>query len=395
VRKIILLLLILVSASASASQGGGWHSSGGELFGDEKNPWFVSNTTEVKYCVKVDTASVNASPDTVRRLIADAFQYWKGEFSRSIQLPKGHVAIATQNFSEVDCALKIADIDFLIGYGTLDSDQVGHLVDPSKYVGVTVRTDYDTVNLRGKGFVYIASDFGPHSYMTADLRKYTLLPDAWKKEPLLFYAILHELGHVFGLPHTGSGLMSEVFLEQLLNLNIYEAFLKEPVESFFFPNRYLDSCALLTGEQKVWFGADLDTRCLRLEMANAYGGPITVYAKGASPTAAWKRVGQFTKNEVNLFDIRHHPAVLLALPDDQKVFTPQQADFRSFMVGGMFYEAGADASYLADGSPIPHTAYLSLTPMSLHATGVIKGQAKTVFNYNSWIATKLYLPASQ
>ncbi len=389
---LVLFSVLFVANAAFASEGGGWHSSGGELFGDEKNPWFVSNTTDVKYCVSVDTASVHAPRDAVVRLIGDALAYWKREFSRSIAVTKGHAAIATQTFTEIDCALGIADLRFLIGYGSLNAKEIAHLETPEKYIGVAVRTDYDTMNLRGKGFVYIGSDFGPHSYQTADLRKYALIPDAWKYEPLLFYALLHELGHVFGLPHTGAGLMSEVFLEQLLNQNIYEAFLKEPVESFFYPNEHLDSCDLLSGAAKNWFGADLDSKCIRLEMTSAYA-PITVFSK-ASDTAAWLRIGQFTYNSVNLFDIRHRPAVLLALPDGQKVFTPEQANYHSFMIGGMFFEAGSEAVYTAVKNPVPKTAYLSITPMSFHATGVLSNQAKEVFNYNSWIATKLYLSNS-
>jgi hypothetical protein len=348
----------------------------------------------VKYCVNVDTGSVNATPATASRLVAKAIDYWKTEFGRSVTLSKGSVAIATQTFTEIDCALGIADLEFRIGYGTLDADRVKFLVEPEKYIGVAVRTEYDTVNLRGKGFVYIGSDFGPHSYRAADLRKYTLLPEAWKHEELLFYAILHEMGHVFGLPHTGAGLMSEVFLEQLLNEHIYGAFISEPVESFFFPSYHLDSCDLLTGPQKTWFGADLDTQCLRLEIAGAYA-PIIVYAsKGKDTGAVWTRLGQFRKNEVDLFNIRTRPAALVALPSEQTVFTEEQADYRTYMVSGMFFEAGANASYSADKGAVPHTAYLEITPMSFHATGVISNQSQTVFNYNSWIATKLYLPSS-
>jgi len=386
--SLALIALTLLSNSGFAGEGG-WHSSGGELFRDAKNPWFVSNTKNVSYCVNVDTSSINASPATVKQLIGDAIAYWKSEFSRTIRVTLGNVEVATQTFTEVDCALGIADIQFLIGYGTLNAEQIKYLDNPAKYIGVTVRTDYDTANLRGKGFVYISSDFGPHSYQTADLRKYALIPDAWKNDPLLFYAILHEMGHVFGIPHTGSGLMSEVFLDQLLNPNIYEAFLKQPVESFFYPKITMDSCDILTGPAKAWFGAPLDSQCIRLESSGPYSG-FNVFSRAAENTE-WKRIGAFTQNNVNIFDIRHRPAVVLALPDDQKVFTPAQAGFRSFMIGGMFYEAGSDAVYLADANPIPRSAYLNITSMSLHATGVISGQSKTVFNYNSWIATKLYL----
>ena len=45
------LLIIFFSQLTFA---GGWVSSGGELFSDAHNPWFVRNTKDVNYCVVVD-----------------------------------------------------------------------------------------------------------------------------------------------------------------------------------------------------------------------------------------------------------------------------------------------------------------------------------------------------
>ena len=382
-----ILLGIFLTTNALAG-GAGWESSGGEIFRGAKNPWFVTNTPAVQYCIQFDSASMNANVDQARRLIQDGLAYWKTEFSRTTHVNKGFVDLATQTFTEVPCSLGVAQMEFLFGYGSLNSERLAYLASPEKFVGVSVRTDYDSKNLRGKGFVYITSDVGPHAYSAGDAN-IGLIPNAWKNERLLAYAILHELGHVFGIPHTGAGLMSEVFLEQLLNPRVYEVFLTEPIDSFFFPAATMESCGQLAGADKAFFGADLDSDCLQFRMLGP-DQPISVFAKKKAE-ANWKPVGVFENVTPNLFDTRNLPAVHVELPPDQTVFTSQAANFKSFMIGGMFYDAGFGASYRAFASPVPKSAYVKITSDSLYVIANVGGKTKTVFNYSSWIATKLYL----
>ena len=57
-----LLIYSFVSSAASLkispelSRGGdgGWVGMGGELIKDARNPWFVKNTAEVFYCIKIE-----------------------------------------------------------------------------------------------------------------------------------------------------------------------------------------------------------------------------------------------------------------------------------------------------------------------------------------------------
>lgn len=386
---VFLAAFVSITPAQAERGGGGWESSGGELFRDSKNPWFLPNVTDVQYCVRFDAASMNATEAQAKKLIIEGFRYWKNEFARSLRHPKGFVELATQNFIEIPCELGIAQIEFVFGHGALSTERAEWLEKPSKYIGVSVRTDYDTKRMTGKGFVYISSDRGPHSYLTSELRQYSLIPEAWKKETLLYYALLHEIGHLFGIPHTGSGLMSEIFLEQLLNQTVFEVFLSLPIEPFFFPDHEMESCNLLAGAEKAWFGADLDATCIKLVATNALA-PIQVLAKKGHD-GVWLPIGSFTNIRENLFDIRHRPAVHVQLTEDQTLFTEEQAAYRSFMIGGLFYDAGLEATYQALNSPVPKGAYLRMTSSSLHVIGTVAGRSKSVFNHNSWIATKLYL----
>ena len=124
------------------------------------------------------------------------------------------------------------------------------LGDPSRYVGITVRTGYDEVELRGKGFIYIGSDKA-----TADSASSTKLEGVWTNDSVLTLAVIHELGHVFGIPHVEKkrSLMNSEWLELLTgpeahsyveNLNLSE------FTSFFLPRTTWKVCPSSMGLQK-------------------------------------------------------------------------------------------------------------------------------------------------
>jgi hypothetical protein len=381
--KKLSLIVLLLSQLAHAG-GGGWVSSGGELFKDAKNPWFVRNTPLVRYCMQVDEPTVSATPRQVRQLISQALSYWQVEFAKATPFGRSTVEVATQRFEEVDCATGLADLAFKIGYGTLNADEIKYLGDPGKYIGVAVRTAYDEEQLRGKGFIYISSDRGPNAYANTG----ALIEHAWEKEKLLYYALLHETGHVFGLPHTGSGLMSEVFLDQILNKAVYEIFVDSPVESFFYPDSRLELCTL-SGPDRAWFGLTMDVECVAMA-PSASAGEIEVLARKAGATD-WNAVGMLKSIRMNIWDMRNRPAVYLQLNPRQKVFSGEEASFRSFMLGAQFVDYGADAVYVAKSDNLPKSVYLRVTSSSFQVLGQQSGKLRTMFNYNSLIGTKLII----
>ena len=79
---------------------------------------------------------------------------------------------------------------------------------------MTVRTFYDRRSLRGKGFIYMTPDMG-----TAKRPK-GIPENLWSSldSRVLYSALVHELGHVFGLPDSGVGnsLMNYDYMERLV-----------------------------------------------------------------------------------------------------------------------------------------------------------------------------------
>lgn len=385
----IALGMILSASAALAAGGEGSVISGGELFRDAKNPWFVRNLTKttytVRYCVQVDTASFSASPERVRVLVEKALAFWKDEFSRG---GGADLWIARQNFVESECSDQ-TDLAFKFGYGTLTPANIEELKKPKRYIGVSVRTSYNPVELRGKGYIFVASDMGPNAYDNPG----TLIERAWQHERLLQYALLHELGHVFGLTHSGAGLMSEVFFDQLLNKALYSIFLESPIETFFLPPSPVEVCGdpiPFSGAAKVWLGVPMDTACVRMETDI----PGTQYRLSYRllNSNEWKPAGVIASGRQDIFDVRDRPAVYLQLNPEQKVFPEDEADYRSFMTGPLFVDFGADALYTPTGASTAKSCRLRVTSGSLQIVGQQSGKVIVPYNYNSLIGVKMTIP---
>ncbi len=269
-RKFYLIQLIQLILSLSIGHfafAGGWSSGGGGLLKDSVNPWFLNNTPNVSYCVIIDQDHFGASQDVVRLQLTRAIQFWKEQFGHSI-LPKltkfGQVQIASQVFTENTCE---NDPDIVFQFGVLNHKQKKFLHDPTEYAAISVRTDYDDVNLRGKGFVYVAPSTGPLAYGSEGV-----VQNAWNINGghLLYLALLHELGHVFGLQHMGSygDLMSAGFVESILAGSI-DSKSALPEELNFFSLRkkgrlICPSVVLLDIWQK-FFDAKLTDKCFHFD----------------------------------------------------------------------------------------------------------------------------------
>ncbi len=229
VTVVALLFSLCVSAHITAVFDGGGTSAGADLIKDGINPWWLQNTKEVKYCIDVDTATVSATPEKIELLIQKALHYWKVQFSVQLLQSETVPLIATQTFLKTSCDK--ATLQFKVGMGTLKSTEKVYLPEPDKTVGLTVRTEYDPVQLVGKGFIYISSD----KLKDRKLGILNGVESPWRYDGLLYWILVHELGHVFGIPHIAtfplsgiSGVMAHNFADILLSKVYFQKYVLIP-----------------------------------------------------------------------------------------------------------------------------------------------------------------------
>lgn len=210
--NLLYKVLIVTVLGLNLANAGGWVVGGGELIGDNNNPWFLHNTTEVKYCLKLDEQNFGLTRQESERIIAEGFKFWMRQFQRQpTSMPA--FPLGRQFFKQVTCDQN-PDIQFQ--FGILDLEQLNNLKDIERKIAFTVRTDYDRVNMKGKGFVYISPESGP---LKVQNPRVVERPWSRSKSALAQFVLIHELGHVFGIQHDRNiELMKEDFVEQVVSM---------------------------------------------------------------------------------------------------------------------------------------------------------------------------------
>lgn len=179
---------------------GGWVSGGGEFITDQHNPWFLENTKTVKYCVDIDEKNFGLSRIEVEAAVLDAINYWKSQLAKVeswTKVKNFSLKLGTQDYMKTTCN-DSPDIKFQ--FGVLSSEQIAKIPEARKYVGFAIRTEYDPVNMKGAGFIYIAPEKGPLSleFKSTDNKTPWSGPNGTYR---LQTVLVHELGHTFGIPH--------------------------------------------------------------------------------------------------------------------------------------------------------------------------------------------------
>ncbi len=194
-------------------------SGGGLIFGSKGNPWFLDDQASPTWCVVIDSANFGMTIDAAESQIVKALNAWE--------------AVTGIPFVKTECNDKT---DLRILLGTLSPQDVvdvhaavsndHHAIDES--IGLAVRTHYDEGTMRGRGFIYIGAESGP-----LKIKSPRIVEHPWQifKGEVFRVALMHELGHVFGLQHTpeGDDLMGSRTLEYLLNSQAYEDLSFDPL----------------------------------------------------------------------------------------------------------------------------------------------------------------------
>ncbi|MEQ1877967.1 MAG: hypothetical protein ABL958_15095, partial [Bdellovibrionia bacterium] len=288
------------------------------------------------------------------------------------------LGIGHQQFIRTDCSAQ-TDLRFKFGFGTLPKSESLAIDNPRSHVGLTVRTNYDEVMLRGRGFIYLASDIGPNSYYGG--KGYIEKP--WQHEALMYLTLVHELGHVFGLPHVGASysLMSAQFVEMILNrqtaevLKTWKITTAAALPFFFFPANYFVHCDIKGFPSAAsYFGLDAVSKCLHF-VIDGDNGFISVYTS-RQPGYPEKLEGRIDRLD---FMAETAYGIMVFMTNKQKVFAVQPDPFQ-LLTGPFFLAKKGSAQFTRSSGGASKPLHMDMSPLNFTIVGLVGTDLKTILN---------------
>ncbi len=375
---------IISLSSSPLALAGGWIGGGGELLEDSMNPWFVqagrleASAQVVRYCIEADEQNFGVPLDSLRLHVKVALDYWADEFAEAYLPVNGPgntnaVFVGKEMFVPMPTCDDSTPIHFQFGVLTAEQQQEFKAkdLDPRRFVALAARTEYDPKTLRSKGFIYLAPARGPLAMSTPDLQE-----DPWMAngQSRLYAVLRHELGHVFGIQHTGTHeqLMGSGFPEYAVAKkdNFYP-----PGGVFKIPNgAILQKNCYFEGDHipdflVAFFGAPATDKCIGLRMH-----PERLEIVSAKDDRApVKVVGKAVLDQHEMI-LKFDPLVRVWLPKEQTIFQSVPEKLGHLLAGPMAVRRQARATFKNTEAGIERELMINLAPEALQIGGVWNGK---------------------
>lgn len=371
--------LLLLAAGTKPATAGGWTSGGGELLEDAINPWFIQSGPEekiIRYCVEADEANFGVDLRQLSRQVRSAFDFWSEEFLSAFVPDNGQgsnlkVYVGRESFFEVPCT-GAEQIRFQ--FGVLSNEQLTKFrdlgQDPTKMVGIAVRTEYDEARLTGKGFIYLSPARGPLAMTGRDV-----MPDPWsaRGQSNLASVLLHEIGHMFGVHHSGNhrDLMGAGFPEYVVSplnqgYHMNKGVFKVPQGIPLYNICY--SSSGLPEYLRSFFGINPAHNCIS---AKIFGDKLRIFSRteGEDP---FTEAGDMTFEDDKIW--KTESLIRVWLPSIQKVYQNVPDYLGKILVGPQVVHRRATGFYRNKDRTLERHLQVHISPNNIQVDGVVDGR---------------------
>lgn len=376
----IIASLILLWMSGQAR--GDWASGGGAVLQDAQNPWFLQNTKTVKMCIIWDQNyfhPVDQDVDGLIKRVNGAIQYWKSELANAYVV-ENFVEVGKQDFvvSEVVIipegdhfppSASCLAADLRIQFGWISQEQVKFFQEKmgglQQYISAIVRTDYDGLELRGKGFIYLKADSGPYSQSSpGELNQ----PWGLGAGYLTDYALRHEFGHMFGISHMGANkIMAVNFLEQIFSYDIGYEYANRLSHDGFFSWHIAEDGLIRQfcgkGNMAKWqafLGITDGDNCIRIYIQN---GKVKFESLGGRPR--WTLRGEMTMDSDPTYTLSEGIRIYLSVGQKVILDVPPAAGQRPWVLGPMIKRHMVSGNFVGPDGTLKRRVLMTLDPMGL------------------------------
>ncbi len=200
--------------------GGGWSGNGGNFNLEENNVWNLSSEP-IQYCIKIDK-QFPFSQKELEELVVESISDWKTFFfNYNLLNSTFNINNSNLNIQFLDNVARGINLNFKLTEKCGDNEDL--LNDEVRfYFGETnkVITNYQQFSNENSLGVAIRKDYNHKSFKNGG---YVWLSNFTKDKNRLKHLLLHELGHVFGMPHDSVFVMNENIADELVNEQDYES----------------------------------------------------------------------------------------------------------------------------------------------------------------------------
>ncbi len=195
----------LLAISGFGYSGHSSGSGGDRLEISQSSAWFLSDMRKdrtISYCMDVDE-NFGLSLHRIRDAVESSILKWT-TYLQAKGVNNENYAPLTSQFTLVESCNK--DVDLTLYFGTLNERTLPLVDRYYQPVGLAYKERYDYKQLWSKGFIWFA---GNKRYpLKQGSEDASAFPD-WSIPDALHAVILHELGHVFGVPHVDHTIMRD------------------------------------------------------------------------------------------------------------------------------------------------------------------------------------------